>query len=137
MSQNPNLGAVHYIETIIVEFHQRRRHLVDCLRYILEAAELAESADVPRIFKRLDAFTKQHLILATRSPAGGEVTLAASVLKEIETLGAVIVKVQGMRQNAASNTVAPSDQGMLLFHCFTNPDINALKVVTLLWVMIF
>lgn len=126
MSQNPNLSAIHYIESVIVEFHQRRRHLVDCLRYIFEAAELAESADAPRIFKRLDAFTKQQLIPAIRSPAGGEVTLAASVLKEIETLGAVIVKVQGMRQNAVSNTVAPSDQGILLSLCIANPDINLL-----------
>lgn len=126
MSQNPNLSAIHYIESVIVEFHQRRRHLVDCLRYIFEAAELAESADAPRIFKRLDAFTKQQLIPAIRSPAGGEVTLAASVFKEIETLGAVIVKVQGMRQNAVSNTVAPSDQGILLSLCIANPDINLL-----------
>lgn len=114
MSENPNLNAVHCIESVIVEFHQRRRHLVDCLRYIFEAAELAESADVPRIFKRLDAFTKQQLIPATRSPAGVEVTLAASVLKEIENLGTVIGTVQGIRQNAVSNTAAPSGQGMLL-----------------------
>jgi nuclear pore complex protein Nup205 len=87
MSQNPNVSTVDCIEAVIVEFHQRRRHLVDCLRYIFEAAELAEAAEVPRIFKLLDAFTRQKLIPAVHAPAGGDVSLAFTIFQEIENLG--------------------------------------------------
>jgi len=111
MSKNPNISTVDCIEAVIVEFHQRRRHLVDCLRYIFEAAESAESANVPRIFQLLDAFTRQELIPAAHAPAGGDVTLAFTIFREIENLGSEIVKVQGMKQNAVSNTAAPNDQG--------------------------
>jgi nuclear pore complex protein Nup205 len=110
MSQNPNISTVNCIEAVIVEFHQRRRHLVDCLRYIFEAAELAEAGDVPRIFMRLDAFTRQYLI-----PAGADVTLAFVIFQEMENLGNAIAKVQGMKQNAVSNTAAPSSQGLSFF----------------------
>jgi nuclear pore complex protein Nup205 len=37
--------------------------------------------------------------------------LAFTIFQEIENLGNVIAKVQGMKQNAVSNTAAPSDQG--------------------------
>lgn len=111
MSHNPNITTVDCIEAVIVEFHQRRRHLVDCLRYIFDAAELAERADVPRIFMRLDAFTRQHLIPAAKTPVGGDVTLAFTIFRELENLGNVIAKVQGTKQNAVSNTAAPAPQG--------------------------
>jgi nuclear pore complex protein Nup205 len=114
MLQSPNITSVSCIEAVIVEFHQRRRHLVDCLRYIFEAAELAEATDVPRIFMQLDAFTRQQLIPAAHPPAGGDVTLAFTIFREMENLGIVIAKVQGMKQNAVSNTVAPSSQGLSL-----------------------
>jgi nuclear pore complex protein Nup205 len=115
MSQNPNINAVSCIEAVIVEFHQRRRHLVDCLRYIFEAAEVAEAADVPMIFERLNTFTQQELIPARCAPAGGDVTLASTIFREMENLGNVIAKVQGVKQNAVSNTAAPGDQGQ--YHC--------------------
>jgi nuclear pore complex protein Nup205 len=111
MSQNPNISPVSCIEAVVVEFHQRRRHLVDCLRYIFEAAELAEAGEVPRVFMRLDAFTRQHLIPAVHSPAGGDVSLASTILREMENLGNTITTVQGMKQNAVTNTTAPSSQG--------------------------
>ena len=121
MLQNPNISTVSCIEAVIVEFHQRRRHLVDCLRYIFEAAELAKAGDVPRIFMRLDAFTQQHLIPAVHAPAGGDITLAFTIFQEIETLGNVIAKVQGMKQNAVTNTAAPSNQGLSYFAELSNP----------------
>lgn len=111
MSQNPNIGSVSCIEAVIVEFHQRRRQLVDCLRYIFEAAELAEATDVPSIFVRLDAFTRRQLTPAVHAPTGGDVTLALTIFREMENLGNDITKIQGMKQIAVSNTAAPSNQG--------------------------
>lgn len=111
MSHNPNITTVDCIEAVIVEFHQRRRHLVDCLRYIFEAAQLAETADVPRIFLRLDAFTRQHLIPSSKTSTGGDVTLAFTIFRELENLGNIIAKVQAAKQNAVSNTAAPAAQG--------------------------
>jgi nuclear pore complex protein Nup205 len=117
MLQNPNISTASCIEAVVIEFHQRRRHLVDCLRYIFEAAELANAPDAPRVFTRLDAFARQYLIPAVHAPAGGDVTLAFTIFREIEHLGNIIAKVQGMKQNAVSNTAAPSDQGQPLLYC--------------------
>lgn len=110
MSDNPNTDPVHSIEATIVEFHQRRRHLIDCLRYLLEAAELAQSPDPPRLYLRLEAFVRQELIPAAKS-AGPDASLACRIFKEIESLGAAVAHAQMARQNAQSNTVPPSGSG--------------------------
>ncbi|KAG6374018.1 hypothetical protein JVT61DRAFT_4654 [Boletus reticuloceps] len=55
MAVNPNMGPVNSIEATVAEFHQRRRHLVDCLRYLFEAAALAQLPDAPRLYLRLEA----------------------------------------------------------------------------------
>lgn len=110
MSPNPNISTVDCLGAVIVGFHLKRRHLVDCLRYILEAAELAESVGAPGIIVRLNAFTRQQLIFTGQS-SKGEPNLALALFKERENLGSIIGKVQGMKQNAVSNTAAPSNQG--------------------------
>ncbi|KAH7924355.1 hypothetical protein BV22DRAFT_1035258 [Leucogyrophana mollusca] len=110
MTENPNIGPVNSIEAAVVEFHQRRRHLVDCLRYILEAAEVAETPDAPRLYARLDAFVRSELVPGTRV-SGGEVPLAHRIMSQTENLGLAIVRAQGAKQGAPSNTTAPSSQG--------------------------
>ncbi|KAF7966977.1 hypothetical protein HWV62_36310 [Athelia sp. TMB] len=129
MLYNPNITTVDCIEAVIVEFHQRRRHLVDCLRYIFEAAQLAESANVPRIYLRLDAFTRQHLIPSSKTPPGGDATLAFTIFRELENLGSVIAKVQAAKQNAVSNTAAPAAQGgtATLGYDILNARLDSLK----------
>lgn len=107
MSDNPNIGPVNLIEATIVEFHQRRRHLVDCLRYLFEAAGLAQLPDPPRLYLRLEAFARQELVPATKL-AGPDASLAFRIFKEIESLGAAVAQAQIARQNAQTNTVPPS-----------------------------
>lgn len=110
MSDNPNTDLVNSIEATIVEFHQRRRHLIDCLRYLFEAAELAHLPDPPRLYLRLEAFVRQELVPATKS-AGADASLAFRIFKEIELLGAAVAQAQMARQNAQSNTIPPSSSG--------------------------
>ena len=110
MSDNPNIGPVNSIEATVAEFHQRRRHLIDCLRYLFEAAELAHLPDPPRLYLRLEAFVRQELVPATKS-VGPDTSLASRIFKEIESLGAAFVQAQTARQNAQSNTVPPSGSG--------------------------
>ena len=107
MSVNPNTGPVNSIEATVVEFHQRRRHLVDCLRYLVEAAELAQLPDAPRLYLRLEAFVRQELVPPAKS-AGPDASLASRIFKEIGSLGAAVVQAQTARQNAQTNTVPPS-----------------------------
>ncbi|TFY64741.1 hypothetical protein EVJ58_g2418 [Rhodofomes roseus] len=82
MSANPNVPMERCIEATILEFHTRRRHLADCLRYIFEATQLAETVGIPALYVRVEMF-------------------------EIHSLGNVIEKVQAARQNAKSDTAAP------------------------------
>jgi nuclear pore complex protein Nup205 len=110
MEGNPNIDSVSCMEATIVEFHQRRRHLVDCLRYLFEAVELAELPDAPRLYIRLEAFVRQELVPPIKI-AGVDISLAQSIFKEIEALGTAVSQAQTARQNAQSNTVAPSSPG--------------------------
>ncbi|KAH7909315.1 nucleoporin Nup186/Nup192/Nup205 [Hygrophoropsis aurantiaca] len=108
MTENPNINPVSCIESAIVEYHQRRRHLIDCLRFILEAAELAEVPDAPRMYSRLNAFVASELI--SESSTKG-ISLAHAILKQVESLGPVVAAAQAAKQGAPSNTTAPSNQG--------------------------
>lgn len=108
LSDNPNIGPVDSIGASIVEFHQRRRHLVDCLRYLLDAAELALLPDAPsRLYLRLEAFVRQELVPAQKS-AGADASLASRVFDQVESLGVAVTQAQSARQGAQINTVAPS-----------------------------
>ncbi|KAG1816317.1 nucleoporin Nup186/Nup192/Nup205 [Suillus subaureus] len=126
MTENPNIGPVGCIEATVVEFHQRRRHLVDCLRYIFEAAELAELPDAPRLYKRLDAFARQDLVLSAKGP-GGEVSLALRIFKELENLGNTVARAQQAKQCAVSNTVAPSGGSPTLGYDILSARCDSLK----------
>ncbi|OCH88950.1 hypothetical protein OBBRIDRAFT_888752 [Obba rivulosa] len=105
VSQNPNLNQQSTIEATILEFHNRRRQLAECLRYIFEAAEVAETHDASPFYGRLDYFVRTQLV-----PASGGLSFASKVFQEIHNLGNVLAKVQNARQNARSETVVPSAQ---------------------------
>lgn len=109
MSDNPNIGPVQCMELTAASFHQRRRDLVDCLRFLLEATEASELPDAPIVYRRLGTFVKSELL----NPRSGvsESTMARKVFKEIEQLDVLIGKADAARKNAGSNTVVPSGQG--------------------------
>ncbi|KAG6331906.1 hypothetical protein ID866_7182, partial [Astraeus odoratus] len=92
MSENPNIDSVSAMEATVVEFHRRRRQLVDCLRFLFEAAELAQEPDAPRLYVRLEAFVRQDLIPAVKMD-GKEVTLAHRIFREIESLGNAVSRL--------------------------------------------
>ncbi|KDR74068.1 hypothetical protein GALMADRAFT_250802 [Galerina marginata CBS 339.88] len=109
-SENPNIGAVSAMELTMANFHQRRRHLVDSLRFLLEATEAAELPDAPPTYKRIAKFVREEILSRTRT-AAGETSLANKIFKEIEQLDVGIAKAEAARKNAGSNTVAPTGQG--------------------------
>jgi nuclear pore complex protein Nup205 len=104
MSENPNIGPVNCLEMTVAEFHHRRRHLVESLRYIFEAAEISATSEAPPLYARINAFAQEELLQVV-----GDESLASRILKEIENLGSVILRVQTERQNAGSFS---SNQGM-------------------------
>ena len=105
MTENPNVPMEQCIEATVLEFHTRRRHLADCMRYVFEAAELGESGNVPPFYVRLEMFVRQQLLPPPRS---GGLSLAIKIFQEIHNLGNVLAKALAARQNARSNTVAPT-----------------------------
>ncbi|CCM02106.1 uncharacterized protein FIBRA_04183 [Fibroporia radiculosa] len=110
MFENPNVSPERCIEATILEFHLRRRHLADCLRYIIEAADLGSTGNAPDLYIRLDMFVRQQLLPAPRSTVGG-LSLTLKIFQEIHNLGNVLAKAQTARQNAKSDTVLSSGQG--------------------------
>ncbi|KAL4071568.1 nucleoporin Nup186/Nup192/Nup205 [Scleroderma yunnanense] len=106
MTQNPNIDSVTVMEATLVEFHKRRRHLVDCLRFLFEAAESAQVPDTPRLYTRLEAFLRQELVSSVRLD-GRDVSLAYRIFKEIESLGTTVFEAYAAKQSATSNTVSP------------------------------
>jgi nuclear pore complex protein Nup205 len=110
MTDNPNISLVQCLESAVVEFHQRRRHLVDSLRYLFEAATAATSTESPPIYVRLDAFIRQNFIPES-NVSTGEPSLASRILDEIEKLDSVISKALDARQNATSSSCS---DGMLI-----------------------
>jgi nuclear pore complex protein Nup205 len=112
VTANPNLEPVGYIEAAIVEFHRRRRHLVDCLRFILENGVIGPNATP--LNRRLHDFVRKDLFVH----GGKDPSFAARVFQEVENLGKVIATAQRDKQNAVSNTTAPSSQGLSLHFTF-------------------
>jgi nuclear pore complex protein Nup205 len=110
MAQNPNINPVICLELTVAKFHERRRHLVDCLRFLLEAGEAAEGPDMPSTYTRIARFVESELLPGSRALTG-EVTLASKMLKEVELLDTDIAKADAARKNAGSNTVIPTGQG--------------------------
>ncbi|KAI0742693.1 nucleoporin Nup186/Nup192/Nup205 [Daedaleopsis nitida] len=106
MTQSPNLTQEQCIEATIMEYHTRRREIADCLGTILQAAERAETADASPLNQRVDLFVKQQLLQSGRAGVG--LSLAMKLFQEIHNIGNALSKAQMARQNAKSETVAPS-----------------------------
>jgi len=107
MARNPNVASVHCLELTIAQFHQNRRHLVDCLHFLFQAAEAADSDST---CQRLASFVHSDLVLGL--PLQGVDSFGLRIFKAVENLDDEIVKADTARKNASSNTVVPSGQGM-------------------------
>ncbi|PPQ70405.1 hypothetical protein CVT25_000888 [Psilocybe cyanescens] len=107
-SQNPNIGAVTCMELTVANYHQRRRELVDSLRFLLEATEAAEGPDAPVTYRRIASYVRD--LLPGTKTGTTQVSMGMKIFKEIENLDAVIGNADAARKNAGSNTVAPTGQ---------------------------
>ncbi|KAF9463318.1 nucleoporin Nup186/Nup192/Nup205 [Collybia nuda] len=106
MAENPNISPVQCLEATIAEFHQRRRHLVDCLLYLVEATEAAEAPDLPPTYARIANYVRVELLGTSAGDA-----FALKIFKQLEGLDSVIGRADLARKNASSNTTLPSGQG--------------------------
>lgn len=113
ISNNPNFSPVNILEEVVLEHHRRRRDLADCIRFLLEAAEMVGSPGATALHSRLELFVKQQLIPSkegTDSVVFGEKGLGWKVLLEIEALDQTLSQALSAKQNAGSNTIL---QGLL------------------------
>ncbi|KAK0478734.1 nucleoporin Nup186/Nup192/Nup205 [Armillaria novae-zelandiae] len=108
VTENPNVGPVDSIELAISEYHQRRRHLVDSLRYIYEAT-IAEAPDATLVYSQIHRFVREEL--QGLGSQGVENSLSLKIVKEFGALDTALSKTDAARKSARSNTVAPSAQG--------------------------
>jgi nuclear pore complex protein Nup205 len=113
ISNNPNFSPVNILEEVVLEHHRRRRDLADCIRFLLEAAEMAGSPGATALHARLELFMKQQLIPSKEGANGvvfGEKGLSWKVFLEIEALDQTLSQALAAKQNAGSNTIL---QGLL------------------------
>jgi nuclear pore complex protein Nup205 len=61
-SNNPKSSRVKFLEKVVLEHHRRRRDLADCIRFLLEAAEMVGSPGTTVLHARLKLIVKQQLI---------------------------------------------------------------------------
>jgi nuclear pore complex protein Nup205 len=94
-------GPVQCMELTAATFHQQRRDLVDCLRFLLKATEAFELPDAPIVYQRLGTFVKAELLLGPRSGVP-EPTMTRNMFKEIEQLDILIGKADAARKNAGT-----------------------------------
>ncbi|KAE9406107.1 hypothetical protein BT96DRAFT_955003 [Gymnopus androsaceus JB14] len=127
MTQNPNINPVSCLELAVAEFHSRRRHLVDCIRYLLEAAEAAESPDAPPLYHHIDRYVRNDLAAPQTTPGGGEIPLAYRIFKEMENLGSVIARADNARKSAQTNTTLPQQGAPTLGFDISNARYDSLK----------
>ncbi|KAI0270638.1 nucleoporin Nup186/Nup192/Nup205 [Gloeopeniophorella convolvens] len=107
ISNNPNLNPVNIIEEVVLEHHRRRRDLVDCVRFLLEAAEMSGSPGSTALHARLELFVQRQLIPPKENVDGvtfGEKGLGWKVLLAIEAFDQVLPQAQTTKQSAGSNT---------------------------------
>ncbi|KAH9976638.1 nucleoporin Nup186/Nup192/Nup205 [Lactifluus volemus] len=93
ISHNPNFSPVNILEQVVLEHHRRRSDLADCIRFLLEAAEMAGSPETTALHGRLELFVRQQLIPSKETANG--------VVFGEKGLG---WKAQAAKQNAGSNT---------------------------------
>jgi hypothetical protein len=113
ISNNPNFNPVNILERVVLEHHRRRRDLADCIRFLLEAAEIVGSPGTTALHARLELFVTQQLIPSkegTDSVVFGEKGWGWKVLLEVEALDQSISQALAAKQNAGSNTTL---QGLL------------------------
>ncbi|KAK0437028.1 hypothetical protein EV421DRAFT_1829501 [Armillaria borealis] len=108
VGENPNVGPVDSIELAVSEYHQRRRHLADSLRYIYEAT-IAEAPDATLVYSQIHRFVREEL--QGLGSQGVEDSLSLKIIKEFGALDTALSKTDAARKSARSNTVAPSAQG--------------------------
>ncbi|KAF5345807.1 hypothetical protein D9756_010889 [Leucocoprinus leucothites] len=111
MKENPNIDAVTSLELTVELFHLRRRHLVDSLRYLVDATEAAESNRDNQTYARIARYFITEFVPASPGQ-GGSFTLVTRIWKQIEQLDALVARGDNARRGAASNTVAPGGQGV-------------------------
>jgi nuclear pore complex protein Nup205 len=107
ISYNPNFSPVNILEEVVLEHHRRRSDLADCIRFLLEAAEMASTPETTALHARLELFVRQRLIPLKETADGvvfGEKGLGWKVLLEIQTFDHAISQAQAAKQNAGSNT---------------------------------
>ena len=105
LTSNPNIDEIDAVEQTVLAFHELRRELADCLRYIFEASYAAGRRDATTLHIGLNEFLQNELL------EGGESTLPGRIFKELCALETTVANVRVAVTNAVSNTQLPGMPG--------------------------
>ncbi|KAI5120013.1 hypothetical protein M0805_008474 [Coniferiporia weirii] len=106
LSDNPTINQIEAVEQAILGYHRVRRELADCLRFVFEAADVAERGHARPVHARLNDFARRQLV-----GGGNGSSLAYRIFAELNNLGNVIANARMAVTNAVSNTNVPGPQG--------------------------
>lgn len=100
MLDSPNLQPVVFVESILEEFHQRRRDVCESLRLLFELAEMGASEDSAQsVLNVIYLFVRDEL---------AQPNYIRQLLDEVDKLGNLLSKAETEKNNAKSETVPPS-----------------------------
>ncbi|KAG6856850.1 hypothetical protein H0H87_012908 [Tephrocybe sp. NHM501043] len=107
MSQNPNIDTLGCLEVSIAHFHQRRRDLVDCVDFLIQAVQIATAPNASPTILNLAEFVTNQLIYGLKQ---GDELWGIRIFREVDGLDAVLLKADKARKSAGSATVLATGQ---------------------------
>ena len=105
--RNPNFMRERCIEAASMEYHTRRREVGGLFRHDPASGQRAERGDASPLHQRIDMFVRQQ-VLHPRGVAGAGLSMAMKLFQEIHSVRNTLAKALTARQNAKSETVAPT-----------------------------
>jgi nuclear pore complex protein Nup205 len=111
MKENPNIDTITSMELTVELFHLRRRHLVDALRFLVDAAQAAEISTDNYTYVGLAQYLENELVPPTDREQGGRMTLTKRIWDQIQELDGLMGRADNARRGAATNTIGSSGPG--------------------------
>ncbi|EJD04791.1 uncharacterized protein FOMMEDRAFT_153883 [Fomitiporia mediterranea MF3/22] len=105
LSKNPTIDKVEAVEQSVLAYHQLRRELADCLRFVFETAAKAEEPVALPIHALLNDFVRRQLI-----ETAGHGSITHRIFVEIVNLDTAIAAARIAVTNAVSTTNIPGPQ---------------------------
>ena len=110
LEDNPTLSQVDVVEQVVEEYHEYRRTLAECIRFLFQAVDLTEKGSDSSTIARIADFARHHF-----KRSMGDSSLPYRIFAELTNLGSVIADARTAVTNAISRTNVPQCKGVCYY----------------------